>query len=593
MENNSSISYVMLKPGTDVVNLPARPMTPRANLESFRPRFVYTWLFPVLHLVSYVALAVCLILLLDGYFAVAAESPRSLSGGGYRLRVSDVTTLISIALMIVKIFVSAWTSIILWNSVFVLLETQGLTLPQISRIMSYYLPPLPQQRAGYLVFLLLLFVLPQMFISPLLSGSVNWSPAFENSTDLRHVQSVSPGSSLSKETAWWNYHHGGIGERRAAVRRGAALGSIAWIGSPPDRHHCRHIMNDDDIPINSTILNLVMPCVRIHSITFPDAPPGKDILDPIQDSLSDQRSSAYFATDDLGSDRLSQAGDPPLAYTHAGNAVLFDPNRLPRDHMKFRGEERLSPSDFIYRGEMAAVVLINGTANCTHSAENIFGLAKHNNSFDLDSRCFSYGMVNFTAGVATSPTSKYIDNWVVEADLPDQAMELQAGRWVEDALYALPDMMSILSIINTTSLHTWGDLDGLEGYIDKLVRYAYQASWDMFSSSYETNSTDLQVQVAQSRVQASVSRPRVLAWLSISCLMTLSAGLLMAGRSSMCKRDGIFDLAVAALMTDSSEVLRRGSHHGSMDLSDGTRQREQLGPIKVVEVPGGRKLVFA
>jgi hypothetical protein len=478
-------------------------------------RFVSTFLFPILHLTSCIALTSCMIGILDGYYAVSATSPRCIDGRGFKLRVSDITTLIAFALSVIKILVGAWTGMVMWNCVFILLESQRLNQPRIRRVLSLYLPPLPKGRVAYLVGLLLLLVVPQQLISPLLSGAVDWSAAFEGNTTVAHVKC---GDLTATSSLLWYWYANSANDRRCSVRRVAAFASQAWDGTSPDRRHCRHNINSDSIPLNSRLLNATVPCIQIHSITFPDIPPSEIVFKITKDSIN------------VHDDSLSRVDDAPLQYFHSGNAVLFDPDN--RGQAKFVSDY---PPDFIHTGPMVAVVYIRGPRidrwndECSNLEGNIFGLMGSNNIFTPITsgnyfRCYSYAVVNFTAGVATSPTSAFISGRVVEADLLDMDMELRPGPWVQEAIYLMSDVMSMLSVMNVTSLNTWGDP---KGYIDKLIRYSYQATWDMLFHSFDPKIIDLDVNVFEPRLRASVSRARVSLWLAISFILTLSVVLLV------------------------------------------------------------------
>jgi hypothetical protein len=543
---------------------------PSGSFETSRGRLTKTFLLPALHLIAYLSLSIFIVTLLDGYHAVSAASPRIAKGRKFKLRVSDVTSLISSALMVIRFFVSAWTGVVIWNCVFILLERQGLTLLQINRIVSFYLPPVPEHPETHRVVLLLLLVIPQQFISPILTGAVDWNPALEYST----LSQVKSGKALpSALTSWYYYSWGqenNYNNRCSSVRVAAAFSSMVWGGTSPDRHHCRHKMNSGSTPVGSVLLNATIPCIQIHSITFPHAPP-ENVISLVTNSAKNDN------------DSLSRIGDAPLSYFFGGNAVLFNPDNRERP-LPPHDDKSLTmdyPTNFMQNGQMTAVVFIGG---CTPFTGGIFGLAWSENKFEARDTnwCYSYAVVNFTAGVATSPTSTYISNDVVEADLVDKDMKLRPGPWVQEAMYLMPDVMSMVSNMNTTVFHTWKDL---ENYTSKLIRYSYQASWDMLFRLYDTNITKLNVEIYEPRLKASVSRSRVFSWVAVSSLMTLSASLLVFG-GWKCERKRVVDGAVAALMTDPTGLL--GSDcRWLTDLSYVVNGYEKIGKIRLEKANGG------
>lgn len=579
--------------GYQVLAIPAGQS--RRQCESSRRRGFGIALIPVLHLISCLALAVSMIYGLNGYNAVPSSSPNKIWGETrFKLRVSDVTTLISAAMTVIKLLVGGWTGTIIWNCIFLLLEGTGLTLAQINRITTYYIPPLFTRRSGRtgpLVMLLLLLVIPQQLISPMITGSVGWSPGFEYNPILTYVQAGNPDS----EPRAWDWYFYATRWRRSFVRRAAAYASITWGESvlAPDRSHCRHVTNGGEgVTVNSTLLDATVPCIQIHSITFPRTPVSAGVFSLV-------RHAAFGGQNDT----ISRVEEPPYLFLRDGNAVLFDPNDRPGLFEKLPHNETTRamsrPGDYLHSNQlMTAVVLVNGSAvddgnNCTGLRESIFGGGGFANIFSpLDPgsgtyyysmACFTYALVNLTAGVATSASSTYISSRVVEAD--ERNLPIRAGPWVQEAIYLLPDVMSTLTMMNTTELNTW---DNLEQYIDRVVRYSYQAAWDMLFRSFDTDTAALPVRVYEQRLVADVSRRRVLAWLIVSLLLPLSSFPLVFWRGT--RREVVLDGTVAALLTDPSAVLN--DVPDLTDLSYVTKEDDGIGALELRQVMEGRHALF-
>jgi hypothetical protein len=496
---------------------------------------------------------------LNGYHAVSPDSDRR-ANGHYKLRVSDITTLISAALTVIKIIVGAWTGIILWNSVFILLERPGMQVNQVQQVLTFYIPPLRKTGSVLLVSILLLLVIPQQLISPLLSGALDWGYGWEFQRDAIQVQSGDPAA--SPINWFWYYYSSWV--RAGTVRRAAAYASIAWDNSTLDRGHCRHIMNDlggsaaskYGSAVNSTAANVVMPCIRIDSIDFPSSPPSTEIWDLVHASIMNE-----------GNDRLTRVEDAPLAYGTDGDGVLFDVNDRPSQHGNFPPQgsfEMDVPSPYRKSGLMTAVILLtslqplNGK-NCTDIGDqSIFGPTRYNNIFSTKQSgnyyyCTTYAVVNLTAGIAVSPISTYVTPRVVEASINASQMEILPGPWVQEAMYLMPDVMSMFSQMNSTPLPTWGNL---EDYTSKLIRYSYQGAWDALSRSYEPNTSSIPVHLYEPRQVAIVSHTRVYAWLAISLLVQVSCFVLLVG-SRLLKRENILDGNLSALLTDPSALYEK------------------------------------
>ncbi|KAI8669883.1 hypothetical protein NCS56_00791700 [Fusarium sp. Ph1] len=522
-----------------------------ANIPS---RLQATYLFPILHILWCILLVLCMVFLLDGYHAILPDAPRYVDGQ-LRLRVSDVTTIISAALVVTRLLVGAWMGVVLWNVVFILLETPGLHLSEVTQTFTYKVPPwhaIRGNKSGLFAVALLLLVVPQPLIGPLISGAVDWDVGFRYSADLEQTQAGYPGAS---PLLWFWYYYSSE-DRRSYVRRAAAYASIAWDGTTIDEGHCRHIMNDDGFPVNSSILDAAIPCLRINSITFPTEYPPDDVFQIVNGSVH-----ALTWEDDL-----TRVKDPPLSYGIDGNAVLFDkddrPGMLGNFPNKSDNAFRMDvPSAYLQSGIFHAVVLINGTVslngnNCTDLKESIFGMKKFNNIFTPNERgnyyrCFTYAVVNLTAGVVRSPTSTYLSSRVIQGDAADSELPIEPAPWVKEAMYLMPDVMSVFSMMNSSGFPTWMNL---EEYVTRLVRYSYQGSWDMLSRSFEPDGNLLSVRRYEQRQVAQVSRPRAFGWLGASLALTLSWVLLVLGQKYS-SRKIVEDGPVAALVTDCSPLL--------------------------------------
>lgn len=358
-----------------------------------------------------------------------------------------------------------------------------------------------------------------------------------------HVESNSP---YANPNLWYWY---GTHQQDVYTEQMHAAGfaSLMWGADTPDRRHCRHLMNDNIVSTNSTVFNATIPCIQIHSITWPKDPPSQLVRNLTLDSKN-----------------ISRVGENQLYGDWPGNAVIFNPS-----NMNFsipagdnQAQERPYPAPYLFSGEMTVIMLVleqEGFNNCTRIPSNIFGMQPTypttlytNDTGGLYEDCYSYAIVNFTAGVSTSPSSTYITSRVIEADQADQDMVIEPGPWVQEATYLMSDTMSMLSAMNTSTLETYNNRSG---YVDKLVRYSYQASWDALYRDFDDRSQLLGIQPQEPRIRATVSKIRVFAWLGVSTLVLASSILLVMTQLEHKMRGLVLGGATAAFMTDPSQVL--------------------------------------
>lgn len=150
----------------------------RHDSTGLRNRFRATWLLPA-HLFAVLIVTFVITNRLDGQaFPVQASD----KWDKLQLRQSDVNGLISIGLIVVRLFGSSCQLLAVWRCVYVLLEKSRLSLNQLGNILSYKILVIPRIRHqdGALfvldTWLVMILLWPAQLIAPLASSSVSWVP---------------------------------------------------------------------------------------------------------------------------------------------------------------------------------------------------------------------------------------------------------------------------------------------------------------------------------------------------------------------------------------------------------------------------------
>lgn len=93
-------------------------------------------------------------------------------------------------------------------------------------------------------------------------------------------------------------------------------------------------------------------------------------------------------------------------------------------------------------------------------------------------------------------------------------------------LWLMPDLMTMIAVMNSSLLPTWNNVDG---YAETLIRQAYLAAWDMYHASFDMDAPGslFDATAQEPRIRAEVSFARVFAWLGVSLLMTVGGVLLL------------------------------------------------------------------
>jgi hypothetical protein len=580
---------------------------------------VKAWYMLVLHFIFCLILALVVLYAVDGYKALGGDNESRHQRQGYVLRTGDVMTLISMGLVLVKLTVASWSALAISRCAFFCLE-KGMTIAQFRSLLSFKIPPqiFPRDRSEIAILLVLLGVIPQAFIAPLLSGAVNWNAAFEDGISV-NVTSGNPTSNFGLWGYWQVSNN--VGERVGGIRKAAGLAGTAWAtdvngtrNGTATTPRCRHVVNDVGLAANTTLLNVTMPCLVIHSIKWPTV--ATSDIPPAVTNIANN------------STQLSLSGANPLSYVnYPGNGVIFDPtnhtlptpftnilNSSPFDDALIELlDDPQPPQPFRYSGSMTVVIQVAQSYLYGPKDADAFGYAKLNNSYTttgggvlgsnlgslldglfsgaltaignfLDKlyadTTYTYLEVNFTAGVMTGPGT-YLSSKAVEGNQIPSDSDIVAGLWVREALYLLPDVMSTVAIMNTTQLNSYHNI---ENYTANLLTYSYQGAWDMLQRTFDRTNTNLTAIPREPRVQASVVRSRVYGWLFLSLLFTLSS-LPLWWLTRQCRRNAVIDGQTAMLMTDPSEVLRK---HGDLTNLASVEKHEGQIMLKLEESDAGR-----
>jgi hypothetical protein len=498
------------------------PENGQTEKEPSNKRALKAWTLLCTHTICCIALSMALVFGVNGYNAIGTSTPRY-SGGKLRLRVSDITTLVSAALVIIKFFLTTWSAIALWRCAYILTHNGGASLggPRISFMISYKLPPWikypfqkPKGWPSWAIAVVLLCILPQSFIAPLLSGAVNWNPSSVSSGTTIAVNSTWPSADFDR---WYWYNRQGDFDKKERLRQAAGYAGLAWgndaavaaNGSSMTGNGCRHVVHDG-LLINSTLANATIPCIKIHNISWTkisDVPPAVS-------TLVDQ------------SGPISLVAESPQSYYIPGVAVLFTPNFYHSDSQN----TDTPPAPKLFSGTKNIGLNVNRQVDKLYPFGNITnptGNVSLTESYLIEfwGNNFTIGNISLTAGVTTSAVSTYISSRVVEDQTPLDNVVFEPNAWVNEALWLLPDLMTMIAVMNSSQIPTWHNIDG---YVENLVRQAYLAAWDMFQASFDMQAPVYTATLSESRIQATVSFARVFAWLAISLLVMLGGILLLA-----------------------------------------------------------------
>ncbi|ROT43419.1 hypothetical protein SODALDRAFT_355628 [Sodiomyces alkalinus F11] len=437
-------------------------------------------------------------------------------------KVSDITTLVSVALVVIKTVAGTWSATVLWGCARYMLskEPTSLTLERVSSMLRWkLLLGVEIRRDSLMISLLTIVIFIQAFTGPLLTGSVNWTSGSRLSVNAVSATTPGPGSL----GAWYWYNAQGSFDKRPHLRTGVGLAGLAWADpSTMDAHGrsvtgngCRHIMNDDGLLPDSVVVNVLMPCIDIHGIHWYRS--------------ADEMGAEEW--DELNGGDLSLVNDDPFFYYTSGVSFVYNGS----DIRSAPSNWEQPPPPYRFSGNKTVVVLLDRheatDPPCRELTNTIFGdmdalpyYKPRARATGSSENCFLIGRVSFTAGVTTSRRARYINGRVIEDQTPIEEVEFAPDPWVREAIWLLPDMMTMIAITNASQLPSH---DNIDYHTHGLLRQSYLGAWSVLSRNFNETQGEFRAFPAGPRLVAVVSFARVFSWLALCLLMTVSGALVL------------------------------------------------------------------
>ncbi|KAK4653857.1 hypothetical protein QC762_511270 [Podospora pseudocomata] len=522
-----------------------RSSCPNGVTASFQRLFKLPWTTIALisHAILYITLTLVMLFVVDNYKAYdgADTTTETASQTESRLRSDDIITAVSAATVAVQWVAGVWvTNVVTKSGYIVWMKTRQThskekIIDKIRWAMEYRFPIKLGLRTDYnLIRISIFLVLPALIASPILEGALSWKSSSEAAGSAT-ARSGNPEAQFYS----WNFITSAEGKvGHDLIWNAASLAGIAWENGTSastdlketKSQKCRHVTTHDQFPAGTKLHNATIPCIVVHSISWPKKPMPQSVENVLNNS-----------------EVITAAGRPPILRTQPGTVLVFDPTNktLPTPPVMTTKNGNFNitretvyvdqppyPAPFTWAGSMTAIVYLTQHVAFPPYVMDVFGVEEPNNEVALGAtvvwakgevkpqQTFTYLEINFTAGIVNPATSTYVKQNVIEADDNDlDGKDIVEGPWVRDALYLTSDIMSCLAISNSTGISSW---QSLENYTETMIRFSYMAAWSLLQRSYEPNSTLLTVDLYETRIQAVVSQWRVISWLGINVAFSLS-----------------------------------------------------------------------
>ena len=226
---------------------------------------------PLAHILLSFTLAITLVFFLDNrHFDSGKRVSWSGSFAETSLRASDVTTLVSVALVLVRAAGQALIVSMVWRCAMILLQHGGLSLGQLDKMLSYRIPTSLSGKYSLPIAIALLMILPSAYVAPILSGSVNWQGLVLHDTFPAGFGSR-PGSESSD---YWQRFRTDFNVRWEVTRKGLAHASILWADIGPSSrearvqdHRFRYIAKQESV-VGTIVEQAPVPYIKVESVAW-------------------------------------------------------------------------------------------------------------------------------------------------------------------------------------------------------------------------------------------------------------------------------------------------------------------------------------
>lgn len=526
--------------------------------------FVTGGYFPV-HAFLATSFALILLKVLQGrHVLVTGPENGDLTSHTFRLHQSDVNTLLSLSLVLIRTLAGCWLTLTGWRMTFITFELTGATLKEANRMIDYRIPPLKttarnMYKPGSSSFLaatlwmIFLLTLPTQFVAPLLTGALNWIPGTDFALSDSGVEVTTAGPASDQ----WGYHNEYQNNRFYEVLSASGLSSVASpisfnvsAGAAYRALGRRFIPSILGTPLNSTLENVTVPYFEIHSLNWITA------ADQVKKDIGQLEAviSSIFAP---GLNYSSELSDNPFSFGSAnGRLVLV--NDIPWTPAPYDDEtgQWTYPSATVKTGVQWVIVALQWEQGCTSGWSPVFGPTPglYMYSSPIIGNCYAFARMNYTAGATICKECRIVTEGVVEAAVATNESSTRAvipDPLVDNAISMIPEVLFYMKISNSSQAPMWQNLDG---FTRGMISVAYQASWNSLTNQWQASPLATRISTPYPVLIAQVTSWRVSVWLGLNGALTIS-GLVLAILQRNCQHKTVRNPALAALMLDTSALL--------------------------------------
>ncbi|KAK7973928.1 hypothetical protein PG989_015776 [Apiospora arundinis] len=562
-------------------------------------RVFQSWYLYVLHLGACGLLVGSMIRWVDQQNFQTGSPPDSFLHVESWLYQTQVTGLLSVALMLIRLVSGACTGLLTWRAIYVLLEKQGITLVQLTRLNNWRLPTV--FRAGskravlWSLWTILVVVLlwPSSLATPLATSAVAWVPSVKIASEASQMQ-VSAMSQNAEKADWKCWLYGEcltILGTKGAILTGKAPDYVLDTAASKFR---RHFSSFDGGIEEGSMMDIVAPFfnVELRWINATSTNRSKLVYTPeytdvSKTSFNNRGAGAVTVIRDTKWDPETSAPQSPQIVTGRKTIIavkiltINKGDTLPDGTL---GEEKSPcPSHMPAFGTLPAVKPYSipytwNDANQTWAGRD----------------CFLMAEATITAGEFAGRdcvvNATGLGNYYATCVAPDLTTKTARPSWFSGpALDFLSETLKYTIMLNFTG--AWmerrpqqqqqGTEFDLNAYATGALRLGYDAAWSQMIMTLvkPSEAEPVQVRQAQPVVRAVLNRPRLYLWLGLNGLVGVSALLVAWAQSRTTVAVPVRDTTLAPLLMDMSALTHTGTVSGLCNAGSLRKEDKKLPPM--------------
>lgn len=489
----------------------------------------------------------------------------------YPLFQTQVNGLVSLGLVFARMLSTSCVASLIWTTIIVLLEKRGMTLSEISLLNDFQMPVLPRFKTAaqnrWLIWasLIIVFVWPSNFASPLANSSLAWNPgARDLGPPTQYRMKISPKS--TKEFWILRAYEWQMKTLMESVSR--AVSSPEYAFQAQDQVPLRrYFPRPQGMTTNST-MDLTLPYIDIK-VSWIDAS-SKNLTAILRNTTY----SDYVGTRQNGVSRVD------------GSIVIMmekpwdRENDIPKGPSKYT-EERLFAVKYNTWGSHDD---LDSCPRTSKYLRNMPGLEPHFEKYQVEEHswagdCYQIGVAKLQTGLIQGVNCDI--SLIGSSDAAgtcNTTREFTAAKqdWIA------PVATRMLSEIVKGFIMLGGTIPSqnytVDHYISSVLTLAYHAAWSsvVVEMGQEEISTFRQ---AVPMVRASIDKGKLFGWFAMHSTVILATGLVcIALRFSNAKF--VQDPTLTVLQLDISQVTHHRLANGLCNAATLSKDHKTLPPIK-------------